>query len=91
MASISMDYIVQFGSRSRLQIERTARERRSAESNNFMTSFFERTWFVWWVFAVIVIVRRSHLLVSDFGLSDLDTSPHHEGESVRNAGGLAAF
>ncbi|HXM11273.1 MAG TPA: hypothetical protein VN946_15080 [Terriglobales bacterium] len=56
-----------------------------------MTSFFERAWFVWWVFAVIVIVRRSHLLVSDFGLSDLDTSTHHEGESVRNAGGLAAL
>lgn len=56
-----------------------------------MTSFFERAWFVWWVFAVIIIVRRSHLLVSDFGLSDLDTSTHHEGESVRNVVGLAAF
>jgi hypothetical protein len=56
-----------------------------------MTSFFERTWFVWWVFAVIVILRRSHLPVSDFGLSDLATSSHHEGGSVRNAGGLAAF
>jgi hypothetical protein len=56
-----------------------------------MTSFFERTWFVWRVFAVIVIVRRSHLLASDFGLSDLDTSTPHEDESVRTAGGVATF
>jgi hypothetical protein len=45
-----------------------------------MVSFFERTWFLWWMFALIVITRRGQMLSTDFASSSLDSSlpSHHE-------------
>jgi len=29
-----------------------------------MTSFFEQTWFLWWIAAIVVILRWHHLALS---------------------------
>jgi hypothetical protein len=39
-----------------------------------MVSFFERTWFLWWMFALIMIARHGQMLSADFASSGLDSS-----------------
>lgn len=39
-----------------------------------MTQFFERTWFLWSLFALVVIARRSPMLSEDFAQKSRDPS-----------------
>jgi hypothetical protein len=44
-----------------------------------MVSFFERKWFLWWMFALIVIAHRGQMLSADFASNSLDSSfPGHQ-------------
>ena len=49
-----------------------------------MISFFEKTWFLWWMFAVVVILRWHHVL-SAYPDSDGFDSPKQEQAESRGA------
>lgn len=37
-----------------------------------MILFMTKTWFLWWIFAVVVIVRWFHVLSTDAAIEPLD-------------------
>jgi hypothetical protein len=47
-----------------------------------MISFFEKTWLLWWMFAVVAILRWHHVLSAYPGSDGLD-SPKQEQDELR--------
>jgi hypothetical protein len=45
-----------------------------------MISFFEKTWFLWWMFAVVVILRWHHVLSAYPGSESLDSPKQEQSE-----------
>ena len=46
-----------------------------------MTEFFEKTWFVWWVFACVVILRWFHVISSSHDIA-VEADPGHGEDSA---------
>jgi hypothetical protein len=46
-----------------------------------MILFFEKTWLLWWMFAVVVILRWFHVLSADPGSDALDSPNDDRSES----------
>jgi hypothetical protein len=52
-----------------------------------MTLFIEKTWFLWWIFAVVFILRWFHVSSVDIDAEDESppiASSKNEAEGVRN-------
>jgi hypothetical protein len=54
-----------------------------------MIAFLEKTWLLWWMFAVVVIVRWFHVLSADPGWDALDSPHDDQGESHVVSGQIA--
>ena len=54
-----------------------------------MLAFFEKTWVLWWRLAVVVILRRFHVL-SAAAPRDPSESPEHDSDEYTIPGQLAS-
>jgi hypothetical protein len=53
-----------------------------------MLAFFEKTWVLWWMLAVAVILRRFHVLSA--APRDPSESPEHDSDEYTIRGQLAS-
>lgn len=51
-----------------------------------MTEFFEKTWFIWWIIAILAILRWIRLVSIEAGVELEPEDPDLEHERVHNCG-----
>jgi len=47
-----------------------------------MIPFFEKTWFLWWIFAVVVILRWFHTQSADGAFEEAAGEPEEHGHAA---------
>jgi hypothetical protein len=55
-----------------------------------MIPFFDKTWLLWWMFAVVVILRWFHVLCANPGSHALESPEDDRGESHAISGKIAS-
>jgi hypothetical protein len=55
-----------------------------------MIAFLEKTWVLWWILAVVFIVRWFHVVSADRESYALDSPNHEQGESHMISGPLGS-
>lgn len=55
-----------------------------------MLPLLDKTWLLWWMFAVVVILRWFHVLSANSGSDASDSANYEEGESNVISGKIAA-
>ena len=51
-----------------------------------MIPFIEKTWVLWWIVAVVIILRWSHLFLSNTGAVEVPASSEEKAISIASGG-----